>query len=183
LLCLAAAAPEAARALELTAVFASAGITPPARVRFEEARYNPLFEVPLELSGYLEYPAPGSLHKVVEAPFSEAFRIDDGNIRMQVDGEERELPAAAGRGLEAILGAIEAILSGDVAKLETIFEYELTGAEDDWSLELTPRSRRMSRQLERLTVSGTTDSVSTIVIDLHDGERHVMEILRVSTNP
>jgi hypothetical protein len=180
---LAASTPLAARALELAVVFENARVIPPARVRFEEVRHNPLFEVPLELSGYLEYPAPGSLNKVIEAPFSEAFQIESGNIRMQVDGEEREMPAAAGRGLAAILSAIEAILSGDTATLESIFDYELSGAEDDWTLELTPRSRRMSRQLGGLTVSGTTDAVSTIVIDLHDGERHVMEILQPATNP
>ena len=176
-------APLASMAIELSTVLEATRVSPPARVAFQEERHNPLFGEPMRLDGYLEYLGPGALSKVIEAPFQEAFLIEDGDILMRRDGETRKLPIKRSKALQTILGAIEAILAGEVERLEAVFDYEITGAESDWSVELTPRSRRISKHLGRLRIKGDDQAVSQIIIDLRDGEFHVMNILREAPAP
>jgi hypothetical protein len=175
--------PVSAQSIDLETVLARARVTPPARVSFVEERENPLFVAPLELTGYLEYAGPGDLRKVIETPFKDVFSIKEGEIELESDGEPRNLPAAAGRVLEAMLGAIEAILSGDASGLESVFVYEISGTENHWTIDLAPQSRRVRRHVRELRVTGDADSVSRIVIDLDDGERHTMRILRDAPTP
>jgi len=175
--------PLTAGSVELATVLETSRVSPPARVIFREERHNPLFEEPLLLDGYLEYLGPGVLSKVIESPFQEAFLIEAGEILMQRDGETRRLPVKRSKALETILGAIEAILAGEAERLETVFNYEITGSESDWSVELTPRSRRISKHLACLRVSGGGEGVSRILIDLRDGEYHVMNMLHKASPP
>jgi len=176
-------ASPAASGVELAAILANARVSPPARVGFLEQRHNPLFEGPLALTGYLEYPEPGVLRKVIEQPFREVFSIRAGEIEIESAGETQSLPGSARRALASVLGAIEALLSGNAAALESAFTVEITGTESDWSVELVPASRRVGRHLARLTVSGDATSLSRISIDFGDGEWHVTELRPEASSP
>ncbi len=165
-----------ALATDLPTILATSRVAPPARVAFLEERYNPLFERPLLLEGYLEYLGPGALRKVIQAPFDEAFSIADGAITMERDGESRRLPVRRSKSLETMLGAFEGVLSGDADMLASVFDYEVRGETSDWTIDLTPRSRRIAKQLSSLELRGNDAGVSQISIDLRDGERHIMYI-------
>ena len=54
--------------------------------------------------------------------------------------------------------------------------HELSGTASDWTLRLTPRSKRAAKQLEALTVTGGA-TVTSIRFDLGGGEWHLMELL------
>jgi hypothetical protein len=168
---------SAALALELADILAVSRVTPPARVEFQEERHSPLFDEALVLSGYLEYLDYGVLHKVIVSPFSDAFMIDSGEIRLQRDGETRQISLERRDELATIIGGIEAILSGEASLLESLFDYEILGSITDWSIELKPKSRSVARRVPLLSVSGDGDSVVRILIDLRDGERQIMNIL------
>lgn len=165
-----------AAALELQSVLEQTMVTPPARVEFREERFNEMFAESLVLTGVLEYLEEGQLRKVIETPFEEAFLVRRDRIEIEREGETKVLPINKSRSLKTMLGGIEAILAGQTERLEKVFSYELTGAETDWSLQLTPRSRRISKQLKGLTVKGDGESVTSIRVDLKGGEWHLMEI-------
>ena len=164
--------------LELDAVLDSATVTPPSRVGFQEERHNPMLQGPMMLTGYLEYLSAGVLHKVIQTPFEEALLVDHGQVTIERNGEVRRLAVGRSRSLKTILGAIEAILSGDSKKLESIFDYELSGTNEAWSVRLTPISRRIAKQLKSLQVKGDDQALSSIRVDLETGEWHVIHILR-----
>jgi hypothetical protein len=163
--------------LELESVLDRAAVTPPSRVGFREERHNPMLQDPMVLTGYLEYLRAGVLHKVIQTPFEETLLVDPDHITIERDGEIRRLAVNRSRSLKMVLGAIEAILSGDSEKLEAIFRYELIGSETMWSVRLTPISRRIARQLESLQVTGNDQALSSIRIDLADGEWQLIHIL------
>lgn len=169
---------DSAFALELQAILERVMVTPPARVEFRELRSNAMFAESLELTGFLEYLEDGEMRKVVETPFEEAFRVRSDRVELERHGETRVLPISKSRGLRTMLGGIEAILAGQTERLEKLFRYELTGEENAWSLQLTPRSRRVAKQLQSLTVTGDMEAVTSIRIDLAGGEQHLMEIRR-----
>lgn len=166
-----------AAALELQSILERTRVSPPARVEFQEERFNQMFAESLWLTGYLEYLEGGQLRKVIETPFEESLHIRSDRIEIERHGEIEALPIRQSGSLKTMLGGIEAILAGETKRLEKVFRYELTGTESDWSLHLTPRSRRIARQLKGLTVTGDQDDVSSIRFELQGGEWHRMEIL------
>ena len=163
--------------LDLETVLDRAAVTPPGRVGFREERHNPMLQDAMVLTGYLEYLSAGVLRKVIQTPFEEALLVDPDHVTIERDGEIRRLAVSRSRSLNTILGAIEAILSGDSEKLEAIFEYELSGTDAAWSVRLTPISRRIARQLKGLQVNGSDQALSSIRIDLENGEWQLIHIL------
>jgi hypothetical protein len=170
------ASPVSAQTLELDTVLARVSITPPKRVSFQELRHNKMLKEELVFSGYLEYLDEGNLRKVVEYPFAETFQVEAGQIRVERGGETKILPAKRSRGLGAMLNGIEAILTGHSERLTSDFNYELSGTEDDWTLLLLPRSKRVARQLESIRVMGDTNSVTQIRLSLDHGEWHQIDL-------
>jgi hypothetical protein len=155
---------QPAQALDLRAVMENTAVAPPAQVGFQEERHNPIFDEPMLLTGRLEYLASG--HVVVAR-----------------DGETRKLALNRSRALKTILGAIEAILSGNSDELEAVFHCELSGTDDAWALQMTPISRSVARRITRLEVRGDDQSVTSIRINLQDDEWHLMSITRNSLAP
>lgn len=172
--------PALPAALDLQAILDKTTITPPSRVGFREFRHNRMLKDELVITGYLEYLQKGSLRKVIEAPFDESYLIQADRIVINRQGVTKTLSLQKSRALSAMLGGIEAILAGQSEQLATVFEYELSGVEEDWSLHLRPRSKRIAKQLTSLTVTGDGDSVSTIRFDLKDDEWHTMELIPTS---
>ncbi len=175
--------PDIAWPLDLETVLANTSVTPPDRVDFREERHNPMFKEPLVLTGHLEYPAAGVLRKVIETPFEESFLIQSDHVVIERGGETRKLPLQKSRSLRTILGAIEAILAGQSGKLEAVFDYQLGGTVDAWSVVLTPVSGAMRRQLTNLQVTGNAREVTQIRIALKGNEWHVMDILHDDAEP
>ena len=169
--------------LDLDTVFENTAVTPPASVRFREVRHNPLFKVPMVLTGYLEYIEAGQLRKVIETPFEEAFLIDRDHIEVERNGKIQKIPLNKSKFLKTMLGGIEAILAGRAEQLASAFSYELTGTSSSWSLRLKPLSRSASRHLKSLLVTGNENSVTSIRFDLREGEWHLMEIISADSKP
>jgi len=169
--------------LDLDTVLKQVAVTPPARVGFREERHNPLLKEPLVLTGYLEYLKVGSLRKVIETPFEEAFLFDGEQIEIERNGGTRKLPLKKIKFLKTMLGGIEAILAGQTDHLASVFRYELSGTDAAWSLRLEPISHSASRHLTSLHVMGDEKSINSIRFELRDGEWHLMGIMDAELNP
>ena len=169
--------------LDLDTVLENTAVTPPARVGFREVRHNPLFKAPMVLTGYLEYIEAGQLRKVIEAPFEEVFLIDKDHIEVERNGKIQKIPLNKSKFLKTMLGGIEAILAGQAEHLASVFNYELSGTSNSWSLRLEPLSRSVSRHLKSLLVTGNENSVTSIRFDLREGEWHLMEIISADSKP
>jgi hypothetical protein len=163
--------------LELTTVLQNVSVMPPARVGFREERHNELFKDALILTGYLEYFDTHRLRKVIESPFQEALLVDADRIEITRDGNVTTVSLNKSRALRTMLDGIKAILAGHDEQLMEVFNYELSGSENDWVMKLTPKSRRIAKQLNSLLVTGSSNAVTSFRFDLQGGEWHVMEIL------
>lgn len=164
--------------LSLDEILTRTTVIPPARVAFREERHNPMLQEPLVLTGYLEYLDAGVLRKVIESPAPQAFLIRADEVVIERDGETRRLSLSKSRVLKTMLGAIEAILAGQPENLESLFDHEISGSDDQWSVRLTPQSPRLKRQLVGLQVNGDNESTSSIRFDLKSGEWHSITIMR-----
>jgi len=173
----------AAFALELGDVMDQVRVEPPSRVAFREERFNPLLQDPLVLTGFLEYPEPGHLVKLVETPFHESMEVDGDEVEISRDGKKRRLSLKNRKPMLIMLQSIESILSGRADALAEHFETELTGCADDWQLQLVPRSKRLARHLQGMTVKGDGKSVASILFQMDNGDWQRLEILPPSPEP
>jgi hypothetical protein len=153
-------------------------ISPPASVAFREERHNSMLQEPLVLSGYMEYLAPGRMKKVIETPFSEILTISENAIRIERDGKVENLSLRRSRSLRTLLRGIVAVIAGDENHLVETFELELQQSPDGWSIHFTPRSKRIARNLESMSVHGSSDVIDSIRISLAGGEWHKIELLQ-----
>jgi len=162
---------------ELASLLERIRVEPPARVAFSEQRQNRLLKEPMVLGGHLAYLDAGHLQKVVETPFSETLSVEGDEIALSGNGRERRLSLRNRQSFRVMLQGIEAVMAGDVAVLEEHFEVALTGDEADWRIDLVPRSGRLAKQLQGMTVAGAGDRVQSIRFELADGEWQRLELL------
>jgi len=170
--------PACAWSLDLKSIFENTAVTSPARVAFREEKHNPMLKEPIVLTGYLEYLGPGQLSKVIETPYQEAFLVADDQIEITRDGKSRRLSLGKSKPIRAMLGGIEAILAGQVDKLDSLFRYELSGTPCAWSLKLEPKSKRVAAHLANMLVTGDEHVISSMRIELKEDEWSLMEILK-----
>lgn len=165
-----------ARSADLSSILASTAVQPPAEIGFREERNNPMFKEPMVLTGRLEYLDVGVLRKVVEAPFAEDILVEANRVVVTRDGKTRKLSLNRSRALKTILGAIEAVLAGDQARLEAAFQCEVSGSADTWSLQMTPLAKAVAKRLSSIEVTGNAQAVTSIRISLPNDEWHQMQI-------
>lgn len=161
---------------DLTSILASTAVQPPAEIGFREERNNPMFKEPMVLTGQLEYLDAGVLRKVVETPFEEDILVEGNRVVVTRDGKTRKLSLNRSRALKTILGAIEAVLAGDQARLEAAFQCDVSGSADTWSLQMTPLAKAVAKRLSSIEVKGNQQAVTSIRISLPNDEWHQMQI-------
>jgi hypothetical protein len=169
-------ASSPARSADLASILAATAVQPPAEIGFHEERHNPMFKEPMVLAGRLEYLDAGVLRKVVEAPFEEDILVEDNRVVVTRDGKTRKLSLNRSRALRTILGAIEAVLAGDQARLEASFQCDASGSAESWSLQMTPLENAVAKRLSSIEVTGDGQAVTSIRISLPNDEWHLMRI-------
>jgi hypothetical protein len=129
---------------------------PPAEVAFAEARFSTLLSRPLVVSGQLSWEGGDRLRRHVDTPYVETTLIDDGQVHMHRAGRgTRNFSLDRAPPLKALLESLVAVLSGDPARLQQVFD--ATRADTDaqvWSLSLTPKSPRLARSLAKIRLDG-----------------------------
>ena len=165
-----------ARSADLASILASTAVQPPAAIGFSEERHNPMFKEPMALAGRLEYLGAGVLRKVIETPFEEDILVQDNRVVVTRDGKTRKLSLNRSRALKTILGAIEAVLAGNQARLEESFRCDASGTPDSWTLQMTPLAKSVAKRLSSIEVTGNDQAVTSIRISLPNDEWHLMQI-------
>ena len=169
-------AASPARSADLASILASTAVQPPAAIGFSEERHNPMFKEPMVLAGRLEYLGTGVLRKVVETPFEEDILVQDNRVVVTRDGKTRKLSLNRSRALKTILGAIEAVLAGNQARLEESFQCDASGSAESWTLQMTPLAKSVAKRLSLIEVTGNDQAVTSIRISLPNDEWHLMQI-------
>jgi hypothetical protein len=139
--------------------------TPPASVGFVEARYSPLLREPVVVSGELAYLGPARLDRDVTAPYREHTTIRDESVSIEREGEQpRTFALRRAPELRGLLTGFAAVLAGDSAAVKRNFAVSAKGADDAWTLELTPLEPGTQRRLNRIVVTGATGEPRCLVV-------------------
>ena len=127
------------------------------------------------LRGELQQPRKGSLIKAVGWPYVERMSIVDGKVSVERDGERtRHFSLKRAPELVAINAGFEAMLDGDVSGLRERFELATQGDSSHWRIDLSPRSPRLAKKIEAMTLIGGNGELRCVDLVQQGGERSRM---------
>ena len=145
-------------------------------VPFTELRMNALLAEPLEMSGELLYESNGSLSKLIRAPVNETVIITTQSVRIERNGDVRELPLRKARELAEFYAGLRALLDGDFDELRAQFLISDIASAPDWSVNLVPRSARLKKFAPSLIVSGSGSRLLEIQVLRTDDDWQIIRL-------
>jgi hypothetical protein len=160
------APPSTARPVpEPAALVRSLAQAPPTRTAFAEARFSPLLDRPLLVSGELVWNGGAHLERNVTRPYAEATVIADGEVAVTRAGHgTRHFSLDRAPPLKALLQSLVAVLSGDPQRLEGLFDARVDGNTAAWILTLTPQATALQGKLAHIRLDGGRQTLRCIEI-------------------
>lgn len=146
------------------------------RASFVEKKYIALLEAPVESSGELLYTAPDRLEKRTLKPRPESLLIEGGSLTVERGKRRMVLRLQDYPELVAFTESIRGTLAGDMVALRRVYNLDLEGSEERWTLTLRPIETKMLEVVQRVRIGGSRAEVRTIEIEQTDKDRSVMVI-------
>lgn len=151
------------------------------RASFVEKKYIALLDKPVESSGELLYTAPDRLEKRTLKPRPESMLIENGTLTVERGKRRMTLRLQDHPELVAFTESIRGTLAGDVAALRRIYNLDLEGTEERWTLTLRPIETKMLDVVQRIRIGGSRAEVKTVEIEQTDKDRSVMTMTPLAT--
>jgi hypothetical protein len=187
----------AAVAIALTALLAPAGAAPAAtpslddlltraavakagEVPFEEEKFVGPVTAPLVSRGVLRFEPPDTLIKKTETPYPETAIVDKDSLRIvNADGvETTNIGLWVDPDLQLVFDSLRAVLRGDADMLRSLFETNLAGDANDWTLTLVPtETEPVPSRVERIVVKGGANRLHSFDIHETSGDRSLTRLL------
>lgn len=175
LIWLGATIPTRAAELDPSALVSGLERPTPAAVAFKEIRFSALLDHPLIVSGELKYVAADHLERLVTDPYKERTTIRGESVRVERDREKlRTFALNRAPELKGILMAFSGLLAGELEAVERHFDVSAEGTRENWSMRLTPRDARVSKQLTELRMIGHGDEPACFLMMSAGGAQSVM---------
>ena len=76
-----------------------------------------------------------------------------------------------------MLAGFVSVLAGDLSSLEETFFTRVTGDEQEWRVQLRPRSSRMAAHVKLLSLHGNATGMNRFRIELEGGEWQEIRLL------
>ena len=146
------------------------------RASFVETKYIALLDKPVESSGELLYTAPDRLEKRTLKPKPESLLIENGSLTVERGKRRMVLRLQDYPELVAFTESIRGTLAGDTVALKRIYNLELEGSQERWTLTLRPIETRMMNVVQHIRIGGSRADVNSIEIEQADKDRSVMLI-------
>ena len=153
----------------------------PANVQgaFTQQRYLKSLSKPMTTQGkFVLIPKKGLLWQM-EKPFATTLRVRADGI-MQWTGSAWANPNASKLGQNRQIQLFLDLLGGNTQGLEKQFDLALSGTEQQWTLQLTPKTAITRQIFTRIGISGDT-VVRKIQLDEKQGDRTVMQFSQIQT--
>lgn len=153
------------------------------RAYFSEQKFIRMLDQPVESSGELVYARPGHLEKNTFKPQAEHLTLDNGTLTIEAKGQQKSVPLSDYPELAAFIESLRGTLAGDRAALERVYRLHLGGSSAHWTLLLLPLSPDMSALISQIKITGEAAQLRSVEIQQADGDRSVMRIEPIRTEP
>lgn len=139
--------------------------------RFVEERTIGILDEPLVTEGTLSYRAPDRLIRQDLLPDPAIYAIEGEQLRIVIDDQERVLALDQEPLLQAMVTPFRAMLAGDEATLNALFDLAYAENDDRWTVTLTPKPSTASRSfIDRIEIAGTGRNVERMDVYEQGGD-------------
>ena len=146
------------------------------KVTYVEEDYLGILDRPVKSSGVLVYDAPDHLEKRTLKPKQESLILDGDQLTVQRGRRTYRMQLSAYPQVAPFVAAVRDTLAGNEEGLESVFKVGLTGALEDWKLQLVPVDEKVARKVRRVEIGGARDAIRSVEILQMDGDRSVMTL-------
>ena len=119
--------------------------------RFTQQKTMAMLSEPTVSEGLMSYVSPDKMHWEYTNPYSFALVVDGNKITKITDGNEEILDAKTGRMYQGIVNIIMSSATGRNLFDKSMFDVVITGDDEFWKAEMTPKKRDMKRMFAMLT--------------------------------
>ena len=153
-----------AHALELKELLHLFSQTKHSAVDFSEEKYASFLDEPIKSSGYMEFIAPNTLHKVILKPEIISQKINANELEIISTNETYIVDLDEHPEFSIILKAIINVLAGDQTALKKDFKIIFKQKEAGWTLLLSPHDSYISGHIESIKMVGNKNMISKITV-------------------
>jgi hypothetical protein len=149
----------------------------PASLPFTELRFSQLLDVPIVVSGELEYQADGSLVRQVEKPYRERTVLHGENVIIERENQKpRRFSLNRAPELRGLIASFAALLANDRSTLDEYFSVAVTGSDERWQIALTPHDEKLRSRLAGILIDGTADRPRCYTLEQPNGNASIMAL-------
>ncbi|TVO64095.1 LolA family protein [Denitromonas ohlonensis] len=131
--------------------------SPVLRAEFSQTKTLAAMRKPFRIAGHFTYARDAGVLWQVASPYTVRYLIDArGTVEIGPDGQRKARTSREAAGAAQAGQIMQALLSADLAPLQSSFVLEPVRGADRWHVTLTPRKTEIARHLARITVAGTT---------------------------
>ncbi len=137
---------------------------------FVEKKVAFYLDEPLISKGKLYYEYPDKLEKTLVSPVSEKQIIHGDEIKiLKQDGSEEHVYTSDHPGIQSVVSAFLALLSGDADRLRAMYAVSSFKQNGGWRLELEPADENIKKWIKHIEVKGKKGKILSIkVIEFND---------------
>jgi len=173
-------ANEGAKPASLSTIMSGLASVKGADATFLETRDSAFLTSGLKSNGRVIWRAPASLTKHTLEPFEETVSVKDGEIKLSRtdDGRTRGSTISIDDHpeLRSIVESVRSTLAGDSGELENNFSVEVGGNTSEWTIELKPVSKKLSKTIESIQIAGSGQKISEFQTRETDGDVSTMTL-------
>ncbi|TVO56094.1 LolA family protein [Denitromonas halophila] len=131
--------------------------SPVLRAEFSQTKTLAAMRKPFRIAGHFTYARDAGVLWQVASPYTVRYLIDArGTVEIGPDGQRKARASREAAGAAQAGQIMQALLSADLAPLQSSFELKPVRGADRWHVTLTPRKAEVARHLEHITVAGNT---------------------------
>lgn len=134
------------------------------------------------VSGEMHFKAPHTLRRIVTKPYRESIVIDESTVIIKRLDDKNEtdkvrfIEIDSHPSIRLFIDSMRATMAGDLATVLEIYEVELSGGRQEWSLRLVPRREELKKFIHAVHVTGSANRINTLLVHEDDDTRSLITL-------
>ena len=146
------------------------------QVRFVEEKHFSFMEENLTSSGVLYYQYPDVLIREVLEPKKQRFVVEGMHLTLEQGGKKRSIDISDYPQIRIFVDTFRATLAGDMKTIQQLFDAQLSGNRESWTLSFSPRDKELLDQVEKIILQGRGKRLWSIETKGGNGDNSVMHL-------
>jgi outer membrane lipoprotein-sorting protein len=160
----------------LMELFASSGGV---RAHFRELRHLSILTDPIETTGMLYFAPPDRLARHATRPGRSSVIVEAGRVSLADETGQQVYDFDTNEVARALIGNLMVVFRGDLESLKARYSISFDSEEDDWTLDLEPRSRALRGIIERIRFTGRSRELSAMETRESNGDRTIVKFSEI----